>query len=170
MSATPPLAFVWTGEAMVPTHPSIAGKHFALDEIYRLVEHNDRSQKSHSHYFAALHEGWQNLPEHIAERFPTDEHLRKYALIKAGYHDSQSITCASKAEAVRVAAFIRPADEFSVVTVTEATVTRYAAKSQKLRAMGRDVFQKSKSDVLDVIAALVGVKSDQLKREATRAA
>lgn len=170
MSATPPLAFVWTGDVMVPMHPSIAGKHFAVDEIYQLVEHNGRSQNSHNHYFAALHEGWQNLPEHLAERFPTDEHLRKYALIKAGYHDSHSITCASKAEAVRVAAFVRPTDEFSVVTVTEATVTRYTAQSQSKKAMGRDVFQKSKSDVLDVIASLVGLQSDQLKREAGRAA
>lgn len=170
MSATPPINYTWDGEALRPLHPKIADQHLVIGERYSLVEHQGRSQSSHNHYFAAIKEGWQNLPEHLAERFATDEHLRKYALIKAGYHDSHSITCASKAEAQRVAAFIRPADEFSVVTVTEATVTRYAAKSQKLRAMGRDVFQKSKSDVLDVIAALVGVKSDQLKREATRAA
>lgn len=170
MSTTPPLAFVWTGEAMVPMHPSIAGKHFALDEIYQLVEHNDRSQKSHSHYFAALHEGWQNLPEHIAERFPTDEHLRKYALIKAGYHDSQSITCASKAEAQRVAAFVRPTDEFSIVTVSEATVTRYVAQSQSMKAMGKQKFQESKSAVLEIISDMVGVRPDDLQREAIRAA
>lgn len=170
MSAIPPINYQWDGEVLRPLHPKIADKHLVIGERYSLVEHQERSQNSHNHYFAVIKEGWQNLPEWLAERFPTDEHLRKYALIKAGYHDSHSITCASKAEAVRVAAFVRPTDEFSVVTVTEATVTRYTAQSQSMKAMGKQKFQESKSAVLEIISAMVGVRSDELQREAIRAA
>ena len=166
MTDAPPMIFQWDGEAMKPTRPKLADQHFVIGEHYTLVEHNPRSQASHSHYFAVINDGWQNLPEHLADRFPTSEHLRKYALIKAGFHDSHSITCASKAEALRVAAFVRPADEFSVVTVSEATVTRYTAKSQSMKAMGKQKFQESKTAVLDVIAAMIGVKPQQLEQEA----
>tara|TARA_R110000823_G_scaffold39872_1_gene106233 strand:- start:159 stop:671 length:513 start_codon:yes stop_codon:yes gene_type:complete len=170
MSAMPPINYTWDGEALRPLHPKLADKHLVIGERYTLVEHQARSQSSHNHYFAALNEGWQNLPEHLAERFATAEHLRAFALIKAGYHDSHSITCASKAEALRVAAFVRPTDEFSIVTVNEATVTRYVAQSQSMRAMGKQKFQESKSAVLEIVSAMVGVQPEDLRREATRAA
>lgn len=170
MTDAPPMIFQWDGEAMHPAHPKLADKHFVVGERYSLVEHHQRSQNSHSHFFAAVNDGWQNLPEHLVERFPTTEHLRKYALIKAGYSDSASIVCASKAEAQRVAAFVKPADEFSIVVVNEATVTRYTAKSQSMRAMGKQVFQESKTAVLDVIAAMIEVTPRQLTKEAGRAA
>jgi hypothetical protein len=164
------MLFQWDGEAMRPAHPNLADKHFVIGERYMLVEHNQRSQNSHNHFFAAVNDGWQSLPEHLAERFPTAEHLRKYALIKAGYSDSTSIVCASKAEAQRVAAFVRPADEFSIVVVNEATATRYVAKSQSMRAMGKQVFQESKDAVLGVIAAMIEVTPRQLALNAGRAA
>ena len=170
MSAIPPINYEWDGEVLRPLHPKIADKHLVIGERYALVEHQGRSQSSHNHYFAALHEGWQNLPEQLAERFATAEHLRAYALIKAGYHDSHSITCSSKAEAQRLAAFIRPTDEFSIVLVNEATVTRYTAQSQSMRAMGKQKFQESKSAVLEIVSEMVGIKLDELKREANRAA
>lgn len=71
---------------------------------------------------------------------------------------------------------LRPklADEHFVVgeryIVQEATVTRYVARSQSHRAMGKQVFQESKSAVLDVIAAMIEVTPRQLAREAGRAA
>lgn len=170
MSDTPPMLFDWTGDAMVPLRPKLADEHFVVGQRYTLIEHHQRSQASHAHYFACVSEAWKNLPEHLAERFPTAEHLRKYALIKAGYSDSTSIVCASKAEAQRVAAFVKPADEFSIVIVNEATVTRYVAKSQSHRAMGKQVFQESKSAVLDVIAAMIEVAPRQLAHEAGKAA
>lgn len=166
----PPLAFEWTGEEMKPLCPKLADEHFTIGERYILVEHNDRSVNSHRHYFSAIREGWLNLREDVAERFPTPEALRKYALIKAGYADSQSLVCSSKAEAQRIAAFLRPTDEFSIIVVKDATVTRWVAKSQSLRAMGKEDFQASKDAVLDVISAMVKISSDSLKAEAGQAA
>lgn len=170
MTEAPPMIFTWDGEHMVPRHGRIADRYFVIGETYELVEHHRRSLNSHNHYFASLSEAWKNLPEEAAERFPTVEHLRKFALIKAGYADSTSIVCGSKAEAQRVAAFVRPADEFSIITVSEATVTRYVAKSQSMRAMGKADFQKSKDAVLEIAAAMISVTPHQLAKEAGRAA
>lgn len=172
MGAPPPIRCLWDGEAFVPERRfgPLCDRHFIVGEAYPLVVQEQRSQASHSHYFAALHDAWANLPEHLAERFVTAEHLRRYALIKAGYRDERTIVAASKAEALRLAAFVRPMDEFAVVTVSEAVVTVYTAKSQSLRAMGRADFQASKDAVLGIVADMIGTAPATLRREAGRAA
>ena len=170
MSEAPPIPFRWDGEAMVALNGKRADEHFVIGEKYVLVEQQDRSMNSHRHYFAAVREAWQNMPEHLAEQFPTSEHLRKYALIKSGYYDAHSIVCASKTEALRVAAFIKPMDEFAVVTVQRAQVTRYTAQSQSMRAMGKKVFQESKDKVLAVTADMLGVEPKSLAANAMEAA
>lgn len=154
----------WDGEAMVPL-PGFARRadaQFVIGQTYRLEPVEDRSAASHRHYFAAINEAWANLPDHMAERFPSPESLRKFALIKAGYADSRQIVAASKAEAQRLAAFIRPMDEYAVVTVDQAVVTIFTARSQSVRAMGKAEFQDSKQKVLDVIADMIGVTSEAL--------
>lgn len=164
-----PFPFIWDGEVMRPPGnywPVQADKRFVVGRQYRLVEWRDRSENSHRHYFAAVHDGWQNLPDDQMERFPTSEHLRKWALIKAGYCDERTIVAASKAEAQRIAAFVKPMDQFAVVTARDAVVTVYTAKSQSMKAMGRDSFQDSKQKVLDIIATMVGVSADSLRRNA----
>ncbi len=165
-----PLLFEWNGDAMVPRSPGRADRQFAVHETYVLAPVEERSQANHNHFFAAVSEGWKNLPEGQAERFPTSEHLRKWALVKAGYCDERSIVAASKAEALRVAAFVRPMDEYAVVVVSESVVRVYTAKTQKVRAMGKKDFQASKDRVLDIIAELVGVTADQLSQEAGQSA
>lgn len=160
-----PCAFQWSGEAMVPTRgfAALANKEFVVGEVYTLDNADPtRSMASHRHYFAAVHEAWLNLPEHDAERFPTAEHLRKFCLIRASYRDERSIVCASRAEAVRVGAFVKPMDDHAVVAVSEAVVRVYTAKSQSPRAMGRKVFQESKDAVLAILAEMIEVPTEQL--------
>lgn len=166
----PPMAFHWDGEAMVPRHPKLADKHFVVGEDYTLEVREDRSAASHRHFFAAIKEAHDNLPEHLAERWPTPEHLRKFALIKTGHADHRSIACSSKAEALRVAAFVKPIDEYSVVVAQEATVIVFTAKSQSVRAMGKPAFQKSKDDVLSFVASLIGTDAATLQRHTSEAA
>lgn len=165
-----PIAFQWDGESMIPLQPRLADKYYVVGETYRLEPREDRSQISHNHYFASIQEAWQNLPEHEAERFATADHLRKWALIKAGYRDERSVVCASHAEAQRVAAFIKPLDDFAVVTASECVVTVFTAKSQSKRAMGAKPFQDSKQKVLDIVSGMVGVSADTLAENAGRAA
>jgi hypothetical protein len=143
---------------------------FVVGDVYRLAVQEHRSQASHNHFFAAVQEAWMNLPEDQAERFPTAEHLRKYALIRAGYRDERSIVCASKAEAQRVAAFVKPMDPFAIVTVSEAVVRVFTAQSQSTAAMGKKAFQESKNKVLDVLAEMIGIQPETLTRNVGRAA
>jgi len=169
---TAPLIFTWDGEAMVPwpRYAKICDQEFVVHEHYRLEVIEERSAKSHSHYFAALNEAWRNLPSPWDERFPTAEALRKYALIKTGFFDSRSIVTATKAEALRFAAFLKPVDEFSIVVASDCTVTVYTAKSQSLRSMGKAAFQDSKDKVLEYVASLIGVQQSDLRANAGRAA
>jgi len=161
MSDAPPLLMQYDGEVMRPPDSrweKLWVRHFAIGETYLMVEHNDRSANSHRHYFAVLYQMWESLPEQYADApwATTSEHLRKYALIRTGHYNSTSLVCASKAEAQRVAAFMRPVDEFSVVIAKESVVTRYTACSQSMKAMGNDVFQQSKTKVLDFVEDLIG--------------
>lgn len=160
--AIPPVLFMWDGEAMRPANPKLADRHFVIGEAYPLIVNEERSTNSHSHYFAALNEAWKNLPEAEAERWPTVEHLRKYALIRAGFRDERSIVCASKAEAQRMAAFVKPMDEYAIVATSEAVVRVYTAKSQSMRAMGKADFQASKDAVLTIVSQLIGVTPEAL--------
>lgn len=155
----------WDGEVMRPARgfAALADKQFVVGELYTLDEADPtRSMRSHRHYFAAVYDAWLNLPEGEGQRFPTADHLRKYALIKAGYRDERSIVCSSKAEAVRLGAFVKPMDDYAIVAVSEAVVRVYTAKSQSPRAMGRKVFQESKDAVLGELARMIDVSREQL--------
>lgn len=162
---TAPVHCVWDGEAFapLPRFAKLCDREFVIGQPYPLVVQEERSQAAHNHYFAAIQEGWKNLREDVAERFPTAEHLRKYALCKAGFADERSIVCASKAEAQRIAAFVRPMDEYAVIVVRDATIRVFTAKSQSMRAMGKADFSASKEAVLDIVSGMIGVKAGDLK-------
>ena len=162
-----PIVFQWDGEAMVPASQfwsRKADQEFVVGETYKLVEHHDRSTASHNHYFASIGSAWSTLPDMHLEQYPTAEHLRKKALIWKGYRDERTIVAASQAEAERVAAFIKPMDDFAVVTVRDAVVRVWTAKSQSTKAMGAKDFQQSKSDVLDFISEILGTTADELSK------
>lgn len=167
-----PVTFTWDGESMVALRrfAKLCDQQFVIGEDYTMVVAEPRSRASHNHYFACIELAWLNLPEDLAEQFPTSEHLRKYALIKAGFADERSIVCGSKAEAQRVAAFIKPMDHFAIVVVSEATIKVYTAQSQSNKAMGSKVFQGSKDAVLDVISKMVGTEASMLRHATTVAA
>ena len=166
------ILFDWDGEAMVPRPPfrKKCDEQFVVGEIYRLEPFEHRSRNSHNHYFAALHDAWLNLPEDTAIATPTAEHLRKWALIRTGYSDVSKFAAATPKDAVELAATLRNRDDFAVVTVSENIVTEYRAKSQSQKAMGKEDFQKSKSDVLDYVAGLLGTTAEDLKNNARNVA
>ncbi|GGC70445.1 hypothetical protein [Chelatococcus reniformis] len=168
MSAPAPIAFTWDGEVMVPLarFTKVADRQFVIGERYVLVPHEERSGVTHRHFFAIVNEAWSSLPEQFDGQFPSAEHLRKFALIRAGFRDERTIVCSSKAEAIRIAAFVRSVDEFSVVQVHGATVIHHTAQSQSTKAMGKRRFQESKDAVFAVLAAMLGVDPTELRRAA----
>ncbi len=166
MTVIHPLKFRWDGAAMIPLVESVAARQYALGATYRLAPWEDRAPAAHNHYFAAIHEGWRNLPERFVGRWPTAEHLRRDLLIQVGYRDERSIVCASKAEAVRLAGFIAPMDRYAVIEARNAVVTVYTAKSQSMRAMGKQEFADSKREVLELLSEIIGVSQDDLEADA----
>ncbi|KKK96937.1 hypothetical protein LCGC14_2657750 [marine sediment metagenome] len=170
MTDIPPMEFDWDGEHLTPLQPRRADRHYVVGESYWLAPYEARSARSHNHFFACLNEAWANLPEDMADQFPSPEHLRKKMLIKTGFRDERSVVCASKAEALRVAAFIDPLDGYAVVVVKESTVLHFTAKSQSQRAMGAKVFQESKEAVLGAVSKLIGVSTEALRANARQAA
>jgi hypothetical protein len=165
-SAVYPLVFEWTGEAMVPLNPRAADRQYVVGERYRLEPREERSTAAHNHEFAWLHDAWLNLPETIADQYPSPEHLRKRALIQAGFYNEEIIDVGSKAGAIRVAASLRGIDDFALVLVRGPFVIRRAAKSQSRRAMNKQEFTASKAAIMEVIAGLIGVAPDQLGKAA----
>lgn len=159
-----PVAFRWDGEGMWPASGHWcrqADKEFVVGEIYSLVQHQERSTATHNHYFAAVTEGWRNLPDHLLEEYPTAEHLRKKALIRTGYFLTQDYVCGSRAEAERWAANLRPMDDYAIIVPKENVVRVFTAKSQSHRAMNATEFRDSKQSVLDFIDDLLGVERGQ---------
>ena len=163
-----PVNALWDGESLIPTRHSrhVCDKQFVIGEVYTLECVEDRSSASHRHFFALLKEAWETLPESLSAEFPTTEHLRKRALIMTGHRDEKTLVAASKAEALRLAAFIRPIDEFSVVAIDGCVVKHLTAHSQSVRAMGKALFQKSKDDVLAYAASLSNSSPEELGRAA----
>ena len=161
-----PLPYRWTGDSFEPLRPKQADAVFVIGQVYTLEEVHSRSGKTHNHYFACLHDAWLNLPENMAEDFVNEEHFRKWALIRCGFCDSRTYVAPNKADAVRVAALVKPLDSHAVVMVRDCVLTVLTARSQSVKAMGAKEFQASKTAVLDYVAGLVGAKSDQLGRAA----
>lgn len=170
--STAPIHCTWDGEAFVPLgrFAKVCDRAFAAGQLYPLVVQEERSAPSHRQYFASLHEAWMNLPEDVAERFPTDTHLRKRALVEAGYFDEEIIDCGSNKVAPTVAAFVRKKDDFALIFVRDQFVIVRTAKSQSLRAMGKAVFQESKDKVLDIAWGLCGIDQREAAKHVGRAA
>lgn len=167
MSAIP-IIFTWTDDGVMKPLARFGrqcDKQFVIGQNYRLIESEERSMASHNHFFAAVNDAWQNLPEEIAEQYPSAEHLRKRALIKAGFRIEKQIAASSHDDALRIAAFIGGIDEFAVVVVRDDVVKHFTAKSQSVRSMGKEEFQKSKQAVLDVLDDLLNLERGSLLRQ-----
>jgi hypothetical protein len=158
--------FTWNGSAMVPMRAQAAAKAYVEGRRYWLEQASERSWISHQQQFAWIGEAWANLPEGLAETFPSPEHLRKAALIATGWHRETIIDCGSRTAAARVAAFARNEDEFARVIVRGPTVVVQKARSQRMHGLDRmdkAEFERSKADILGWISELIGVTPERLR-------
>lgn len=161
-----PLVFNWDGEAMVPLprFARTADREFVIGELYRLAPVEERSVASHNQFFAAVHDRWLSLPDAIAVQFPTEDILRKHALIMTGFRRERKFVASSKEEARKLAAFMRPQsidDDYTIISVHENVVIEWKALSQSLKGMPtKGQFQASKKATLEWLDALLGVEAE----------
>lgn len=155
-----PLRYMGDGEfkAASPYHVCAMDKALVVGEVLTWQQAEVRSQVSHNHFFAAVHEAWLNLPEAISTEFPSSEHLRKYCLIKAGFCTVTKIVCATNHEAVKLISSFSEADSFAVCEISGPIATIYRAHSQSMKAMGQKKFQESKTAVLEILSAMIGAE------------
>lgn len=157
--------FTWNGSEMVPMRPKGADKAFVIGQRYWLEEVSDRSWISHRQEFAWIAEAWNNLPEALADKFPSPEHLRKSALVATGWHREMIIDAGNAAAALRVAAYAKGRDEFAHVTTRGQTVTVRWARSQRMHGhdrMDKAEFERAKADIVGWIAELLNVEPQRL--------
>lgn len=143
-----------------------ADKHYVIGEVYRMLNENERSERSHRHYFAQIRDAHSNYPDGLLELHPSPEALRKHALIRTGWCDQTTFVCASAAEARRAVAFWAPMHPDSIIVSQRNVLVMYSAKSQSKKAMGAKDFQRSKDDVLTWIAAQIGTTPAALSANA----
>lgn len=158
---------------VLPRFRHLASQQFTPGEQYPLEVVSYRSRASHNHYFAALADAWDNLPHDLQEKWPSPEHMRHDVLVKCGYFTEKTLVLSSNDQARRVAATMRSFSPFAVITVSGKVVKIYEAESQAVHgahAMNKERFQQSKTDVLNYVADLIGVKASDLKKQAARVA
>lgn len=155
-----PLRYNGDGEFKASTayHAKAMDKTLVIGEVTTWQQVEERSLKSHAHYFAAIHDAWVNLPEAIAGEFPNSESLRKYALIKEGYCTVKKVVCGSNREANELTAFLLGLDSYLVCEVTDKVATIYRAESQSYKNMGKKQFKESKTAVLEFLSAMIGAE------------
>jgi len=162
MTRPPSIKCVWyaTDEYLKPVGTSIRYclEQFGNGEVVTLERNEERSQSSHSHYFAALNEAWQQLPEDLMHEYPSVEILRARALIKTGHCTMKDVLCDGS--------FSEFVQSYSIIEYRDGVLRIFNPKSQSRRKMKKEEFQKSKDDVLGFVANLVGVSVEQLKANA----
>ena len=168
MTAPLPIRCLWNGEAFVPQGKSLAycQEEFGAGEIVILERNEERTTNTHNHFFASIHEAWMNLPENLADEYPTVEHLRAKALIHTGFSNERAIVCDTAKDAATIAEFIGQSNQYAIVRVSGNVLKVYTAKSQSRKSMNKKEFQASKEAVLGFVAGLVGVSQEQLKENA----
>lgn len=153
-----PLIYMGDGDfrASSPYHVRRCNQLYGQGELITVEAIAERSMASHRQYFAELNDLWETLPETLAGDFQSADHLRKYALIKSGYCKQSRLVLPTHEEAQEAALMVNELDSYALCEVTGCTLAVWVARSQSLKAMGREEFEASKIAVLDVIRKMIG--------------
>ena len=164
MTIPAPLMFSWEGDCMRPwpRFQRAADAQFVIGRSYRLQEVFEHSSRSQAHWHACIGEVFKNLPETMVDRFPSQEHFRKWVLVQCGYATERVIACATLAEAHRVMALAAQMDEYAVVSRSGSSVSIWVAKETK-RMLKKD-YQEMKDKTLGFMAGLIDVTPGDLAK------
>lgn len=160
-------------KVMVPHRrfAALCGRQFVVDDDYALGPVDGIPSRSRAPLFIAAKEAWNNLPEDD-NRFPSDEHLRKKALVHAGwaYHHQAPFDTVEDAKAHAIG--LRKVDEYAVIVRKGCVVDCWVAKSIANGTPGltKEKFQEIKTKALDWIATLARTTRAELEANAGRSA
>jgi hypothetical protein len=163
---------VWDGNVMIPLprFKRLCDSQFAINEEYPLMIVENRSMASHNHYFAALHEAYQNLAEEYAQEFVNEDHLRSWCLCKAGFCTTDVHVFDTPGDAKKFRMAFKRNMPMAIIKVEGNIVTIYEPESQSMAAMKKERFEASKTAVLDIAATMARTTPAELKKNAGRSA
>lgn len=148
----------------MPRFRALCDRDFVIGEHYRLNVVEERSIANHNNYFARIHDLWMSIPDPMTAKFPTEEVLRKHALCMTGFRRERKFACESKAEARKLAAWLRPQDrddDYAIISVNDNVVVEWKPLSQSLKGMPtKGQFQASRKAVVAWIEDLIGVREE----------
>lgn len=165
-----PVPCMFSGGHFIPlaSHKRYVADTYGDGEVVTLSLVEERSPQSHRFYFSVVNKAFENLPEDLADRFRSANHLRKIALIRAGYRSEITINFDTVEDAQKAGTVLQAIDDFAIVSVYGTSVTRWEAETQETRVMGRERFEASKNAVFNVLAEMIGVDPTTLLSEAER--
>jgi len=139
----------------------ICRQSFEKGETYRMTDDPQRSEEHHNWFFAVAAKAWENLPEKIAPRYPSPEHLRKSILVKIGHCDIYEHALESRSEARALAMICRihermtnaDGQSYAVLCLQDTCLRVATAKSIKLKR--RDGTGLSKEEFKPIAEAFV---------------
>lgn len=159
--------------AMVPhaRFAALCKRQFEFAEDYPLGPVEGVPSRSRGGFFAAIKDAWNNLPDED-QRFPTAEHLRKRALVQAGWATHAQYVMDTPKDAKSMARALRGSDEYAVIKVSGNAVDVWIAKSIAAGTPGltKEKFQEIKTKALDWVATLARTTRAELEENAGRAA
>lgn len=169
-----PIRFQWDGEHMVP-HPRaqlLCERQYTVGKWYMLGDVEQRNTALERMFFASVREAWNNLSPEKTARWPSPNHLRKWALCKAGYCEHTDRACSDREMASIVAANCRRKyGEYAVIKIGKDNVVHaWVPFSMKREEMSAGTFKEAVERVLNVISAEIGVDPTTLRNNAGRAA
>lgn len=164
------VVYTWDGDVMIPLprFKRLCDELFAVHEEYPLVVVENRSQASHSHYFAALTEAHANLAEEFAAKYPTTEHMRAGALVEEGLCTEVDHVLDTPKDAKAFAIMLRRASPYAIIRISGNVVKEFQPFSQSRSAMKKNEFEDSKAAVLARVASWARTTPGQLNKEADR--
>lgn len=169
----PPILVRFTGDVFEPANVPMltrAQKHFETGEVYAIEFADPPSDVTKRHFFAVINDSWKNLSNEplpgknwsLADRYPSPEHLRKWAIVKAGYADESMVPCDTDEMADRVVMMARRLDTYCVISRPEGSNVVRIWTAQSITKMDRRTFQNCKTLVFGILSDLIGVEPHTL--------
>ena len=152
-----PVQFLWTDDGVMKPLDRFkrrCDQQYVVGEIYALAPTEEVSQHDRGGLFAAVRKAWENLDHEFDGKFPSIEHLRKWALIEVGYQTQAEYALANEEDAMQLAIAVRKADDYARIARSGSLVVVRTAKSIAAHAIKSAEFKVLKRKVLDLVGSL----------------
>lgn len=170
---TSPLACRYNGDGfdVLPRFRKQADEQYVVGQVYILDPIDEHQSGRDKAFHASFREIWKNLPENSPYAKLKCDDFRRFCLIKTDFYVETIVTMQTEKDAKSIVPVMQDCGEFCIVNVTDAVVTRWKAKSQKIRGpMDKEERKESYRAVLDFASALIKSTPEEVERNAGNSA